>query len=278
MTTMAHSWNGPDVILPLNAPPQSESWQTAPAAASPAKFVLLPGLDGTGTTFEAFVAQRPSQHDVQVISYPADRPAGYDELLELVWEQLPVGEPFYVLGESFSGPLAVRVAARMPAGLRGVVLCASFVRSPTPWIFRYPSLFTPRVVGQLIRWEAKIMRSLLGKRRDSLRRSVGKLPSAVCPEVIAARVRATMTVDVTAELRELTVPMLYLAGRWDVVIPRRSRTLIQKLRPEVECRMINGPHALLQTRPQEAWEILHDWCARQLHAEDEPVRPASASA
>ncbi len=222
--------------------------------------VLLPGLDGTGTNFDTFVTQRPAGVEVQVISYPSDRPAGYEELLELIWEQLPLDRQFILLGESFSGPLAVRVASRQPAGLQGVVLCASFIRSPTPWYVRcFPSLFTPVFVKRLIRLEAKIMRALLGKRQDALRRSVGKLPADVCPEVIAARVRATFTVDASAELRSVQVPLMYLGGRWDLVIPRRCSRLIQRLYPGVELRWIDGPHALLQTRPSEAWGILQAW-------------------
>ena len=42
------------------------------------------------------------------------------------------GGDFVVVGESFSGSLALMLATRRPVGLRGVVLCASFVRFPLP--------------------------------------------------------------------------------------------------------------------------------------------------
>ncbi|MGQ0798894.1 MAG: serine aminopeptidase domain-containing protein [Pseudomarimonas sp.] len=43
---------------------------------------------------------------------------------------LPRSEPYFLLGESFGGPLAIALAARQPRGLLGLVLCASFARYP----------------------------------------------------------------------------------------------------------------------------------------------------
>ena len=85
------------------------------------------------------------------IAYPTHAPCGYDELLPLILAAIPPG-PFVVVGESFSGPLAVMLAARRPPGLRGLVLCASFVQFPLqvperwrtmvrPWVFRWQPLW-----------------------------------------------------------------------------------------------------------------------------------------
>lgn len=54
--------------------------------------ILLPGLDGTGVLFKPLVG--------------------------FVLDRLPDSE-FVLLGESFSGPIALRVAARKPAGVCG---------------------------------------------------------------------------------------------------------------------------------------------------------------
>jgi pimeloyl-ACP methyl ester carboxylesterase len=51
-----------------------------------------------------------------------DQALRYDELLPLVLEHLPTDRPFVVLGESFSGPLAIRIAAVRPPCLRALVL------------------------------------------------------------------------------------------------------------------------------------------------------------
>jgi hypothetical protein len=70
--------------------------------------VLLPGLDGTGTLFSEFVRTLGSSVDTRIVAYPLAQPLGYDELETLVLAELPRNQPFVLLGESFSGPAAVR--------------------------------------------------------------------------------------------------------------------------------------------------------------------------
>ncbi len=76
-----------------------------------------------------------------VLSYPLDQSLGYDRLISIVEEEARKLGDFVVVGESFSGPLALMLAARNPAGLQGVVLCASRFRFQkngvgwsAPWI------------------------------------------------------------------------------------------------------------------------------------------------
>ena len=54
---------------------------------------------------------------------------------------------FYVLGWSFSGPLALMLAEKEPQRTRGVILSASFIRPPLlflPWV-RF-AIGTPLVI------------------------------------------------------------------------------------------------------------------------------------
>jgi pimeloyl-[acyl-carrier protein] methyl ester esterase len=103
------------------------------AADMPA-VVLLPGLDGTGKLFAEFVQHLRPNVDPMIISYPKDQPLGYDELEALVLAALPQDRPFVLLGESFSGPIAMRIGARSPAGLVAVILCGTFAKNPFPWL------------------------------------------------------------------------------------------------------------------------------------------------
>lgn len=93
--------------------------------------VILPGMHGTGELFAEFIAALPRAVESIVVSYPPDRPLNYAELEKLVRASLPVERPYVLLGESFSGPIAVSIAASKPAGLRGLMLVGSFVRNPT---------------------------------------------------------------------------------------------------------------------------------------------------
>src|SRR5262245_11899688 len=99
--------------------------------------LLLPGADGTGILFAPLLSALPPALQPLVVRYPPDQPLGYADLLPLVEEAVPASGDFLVLGESFSGPLALLLAARRPPGLRGVILCASFARNPLPGCTRW---------------------------------------------------------------------------------------------------------------------------------------------
>src|SRR5690349_20385434 len=91
--------------------------------------ILRPGLNGTGVMFRPLLAQLPPEVRAKVVAYPTSELLTYADLLPRVLAELPAG-PFVLLGESFSGPLSLMAAATCPPGLRGVILCASFVRNP----------------------------------------------------------------------------------------------------------------------------------------------------
>src|SRR5689334_12411833 len=94
--------------------------------------VLLPGMDGSDRLFGPLQATTPPGVETVAVGYPPGARNGYDDLLPLVRAQLPTERPFFLLGWSFSGPLALLAAAERPPYLRGVILAASFVRTPVP--------------------------------------------------------------------------------------------------------------------------------------------------
>jgi len=96
--------------------------------------VMLPGLDGTGKRLVDFANMLLPRLDTTIVSYATQLPQGYDELVRVVRSLLPTDRRFVLLGESFSGPIAIRIAANPPRGLVGVILCASFARNPFPWL------------------------------------------------------------------------------------------------------------------------------------------------
>lgn len=92
------------------------------------KLVLLPGMDGTGRLFAPLLSRLDDRLEPVVIAYPGHEQLDYDQLHEFVRARLPKGEPFILLGESFSGPVAITLAATAPTGLCGLILCATFMR------------------------------------------------------------------------------------------------------------------------------------------------------
>ena len=169
---------------------------------------------------------------------------------------LPASSSFIIVGESFSGPLALMAAARHPSGLVGVVLCASFYRSPHPYL---PSFLGGMVRPALLRLfpQCSQVKALFGGYSTSaLRQLVREALSAVAPEVLACRLRAVLTVDASDALRCCHVPLLYLRGARDFVVPRWNATDTQRLLPSASIHVVPAPHMILQTQPQLAAEAL----------------------
>ena len=78
---------------------------------------LLPGMDGTGELLDALASRLSLSRPVHIISYPLDKPLGYAELTGFAAARLPEGR-FAILGESFSGPVAIEIAASRAARRR----------------------------------------------------------------------------------------------------------------------------------------------------------------
>lgn len=212
----------------------------------PPILVLLPGLDGTGKLFAEFLRASESRIRSMVVSYPTDMPLGYDELETLVRAALPAREAFVLLGESFSGPLAIRIAARPPPGLRGLILCVSFAANPYPrWAWaRSLAAFLP--LKSFPRWlRAPLMWGSASPSRAP--RQSQRALAQVSAAVIRRRIAALLAVDETAALAEIRVPTLVLRATHDWVVSAAATSRILRGIAHAREVAIEGPHLLLQT-------------------------------
>jgi pimeloyl-ACP methyl ester carboxylesterase len=213
--------------------------------------VLLPGMDGTGVLFSDFVRALGTDADVTVVRYSADQPGGYQALEQFVRSLLPRDRPFVLIAESFSGPIAITIAASAPEGLIGLVLCCSFARNPAPLFSSFSQL-----VGLLPikRVPVSLLSYLLAGRfaTPSLRKSLKHALESVSGPVLRARVRAVLEVDVSSKLKQINLPILYLRASEDRVVKRSASELIVRLAMRGRIVELEAPHFLLQTAPIEA--------------------------
>ena len=221
----------------------------------PVSLVLLPGMDGTGRMFTPLVRALREWVNPVVVPYPADRPLDYAGHLGLVRRALPADRQLVLLGESFSGPLALMAAAENP-NVRGVILCASFIRSPLPsFLSRLAFLVTPRTV-RLAPWRIR-RRMLLGREGSDVARALlDSIHGTVSPAVMAARARSILALDCTEALRSCPVPLLYLAASNDAIVTRRSLARIRQVRPDLPVATLDGPHLILQQAPDAAARVI----------------------
>jgi pimeloyl-ACP methyl ester carboxylesterase len=223
-------------------------------ASGDPEIVLLPGLDGTGDLFDRLASQLAPELAVKIVRYPQDPTLGYAGYVELVRNEIG-SRCVYVLGESFSGPVAVLVAAQLSRQVKGIVLAATFLKNPWPqWLIRRAARVDPRATPPKIRDAI-----LMGPYGDpELQRKVDEIVRTLSRPVRAARLRALAGVDVRTDFARLACPILVLHGRNDWLVRKSPMQRAVSEKGRARMIVIPGAHMILQTRPAEAAaEIIH---------------------
>ncbi len=224
------------------------------------KLVLLPGMDGTGDLFDPVLSNLPEEIEPIVVTYPGSEPLDYEDLVEIAREAIPAEEPYAILGESFSGPIAVSLAAGAGTNLVALFLCCTFVRNPSI------ALAAMRPILPLIPMRNFLADTaanfLLGARSIELKESVVESLDKVHPRVLRKRIREVLDVDVSQSLGRVTVPIQYLQASRDWIVSIRSAQLICSIAPATEIYRIDGPHLLLQSQPEQAARAISGFLAR----------------
>jgi pimeloyl-ACP methyl ester carboxylesterase len=227
---------------------------TSDEALTP-KLILLPGLDGTGKLFADFLEALDLGSSAQVVSYPSDIPLGYDELEPLVRAALPTRGRFVILGESFSGPLAIRIAAHPPPALVGLILCVTFASNPYPHLAWARGLAALLPLKSLPRWlRAPLMWGSASPSKAP--RQSERAMAGVDAAVIRRRIAALLSVNETAAMAKISVPTLVLCATGDRVVSKAASIRLMHGIRHAQRVDIDGPHLLLKTRPQECAAVV----------------------
>jgi pimeloyl-ACP methyl ester carboxylesterase len=224
--------------------------------------VLLPGLDGTDVFFRPLLAALPEWVAPLIVQFPPTGANEYSDLLALTRKRLAEEQSCHVLGWSFSGPLALMLAAAEPEKVRGVVLASTFVRPPRPiyaqlrWAAVTPTVWIIRAGKRLPVW---ISRSST----DRLRRDKTETWKRVSAKMIAARVRTLLEVDARQQLKSCPCPVLCLAGHDDMIVPCHNVEEMASLRESMCVRKIAGEHFAIYTNPVNASAAIVEFIMRE---------------
>ena len=216
--------------------------------------IVLPGLDGTDRLLDRFTQLAPASQPVRVIALPDDPKDNYDSLCGKLLTQIRNAQPCHLIAESFSGPVAILLAQRHPEIVERLTLVATFANSPAP------------IAGRFLPWTLLIrmpMPELIARRYFvggdhemalKLIDAIGHTSAAT----FAKRIHLLMNVDVCEELSRVRCPIRYIRPTCDRLVPRRCVDRILNVNDQVSVREIDGPHLIMQTRPEHVWSAIVD--------------------
>ena len=222
--------------------------------------ILMPGLDGTGLSFEPFLKFIPDNVKITIIRYPTDKLLSFEETVECAAAQVAPGQPGIVIAESFSGPVAVEMIASGRVAAKALVLCATFAKSPHPIIWsvirflRLPMLIRPEMPAlffKMILGDNKLIASLVPLWK--------KVHADVPALVMNHRLELINRVDVTKSLTKLSLPCLYLQATDDRVVSSASLTDFKRCIPHLVIQRIKTPHFILQAAPRDCLEAIEQF-------------------
>jgi pimeloyl-ACP methyl ester carboxylesterase len=190
-----------------------------------------------------------------MVRYPVDSALDHATCEALVRAALPTDGPYVLLGESFSGPIAISLAAEASKGLVGIILCATFASNPRPRLaFIRPLL--PYIPYHGTKSSLPLSRFLVLGRwiTPAIRELHLKILSKVPAATLRARIEAVADCDVREALGRVRVPILCLVPKHDRLIPRSAARVIQQRAPAARVVELDAPHCLLQCVPGLAAE------------------------
>lgn len=217
-------------------------------------WTFLPGLHGTETLYESVRQRLPEEISAEFINLPASGKQDYNTLANHLNEELFSGRgggggKRLLIAESFSGPLAIRLASMRPGDIAGIVLAASFCDAPlSPGIALLP--LRPLLMVKPPR--SALRHFLIGNDASQaevteLQHVVKSTPSAT----LSRRIRSTLELveDDNPDLPE--IPMLILQANNDNLIPWEAQSKLEANYPEATTHWIESPHLIFQRCPDE---------------------------
>ncbi|MEM8548103.1 MAG: alpha/beta fold hydrolase [Pseudomonadota bacterium] len=231
------------------------------AHPEPPVVVALPGFDGSGALFRPLQQALGDALEFRAVAY-GDY-ASLEDYIEQAEAAVPVERPVILLGESFSGPIALSLLARARRDYIGGVLAGTFAEPPLSLLvsladkLRLASFVLPSVSEQILR-----VFCLNGVSDIARIREVVAVVRQVSQRAIASRLAALSRMNATPELAEIDVPVLLLRAANDRVVRSRYMEPLRQTLTDLEEVVLRGPHLLLQSAPGEAAKAIQAFTKR----------------
>jgi len=219
------------------------------------KAILLPGLHGSGQLF-APLCDRLSEHCQCVpIAYPNSEKLTYPQLTDWLLARLPTDQAYFIVAESFSGPIAYLISLAQPDGLRFVVFGASFIDNPNTTLLKARSLLPP--MFKFLRYvpDNLLKRILLIK--DANANSVGNFKQVLL-EFPSDLFRYRLELITQSGLPRQKSPYraIYLRPQSDYMVTEAGYRSVAARFDDLSRFDLPGSHFLFQSNPQHSAEII----------------------
>jgi pimeloyl-ACP methyl ester carboxylesterase len=124
----------------------------------------------------------------------------------------------------------------------------------SPWPFISPAIpFIARTLPFHFYMPYKRLKAKIsGYSTPKHRAELSEMQKLFQPRVIASRVRMVFKVDARDALSKCNVPMLYMQGTKDWIVPRGNLRRIQQIKPDIQVATIASSHMILQRHPIES--------------------------
>jgi pimeloyl-[acyl-carrier protein] methyl ester esterase len=221
------------------------------------RFVLLPGLDGSGDLFARLIALAPQCHHLTTVRYPNNL-TQLAELAAFAKAHIDDGEAPVVIAESFSGAVLCQLL-RAQVPMKAAIFVASFSQPPRPNLIRLASLM-PEIMSRAFTPTAIQVACLNGTNDQALSEAVNQVVKQIPHATIAGRLQALL------QLQKNTIttntPILALQATHDRLLDRSAMQSLSKKFSAINVVEIKGPHFLLQVAPDACWQAISQFIKR----------------
>ena len=212
----------------------------------------LPGLHGTEALYQSLLHRLPEGIIAEFVNLPSTGKQDYQTLADYLQRELPKtsdGSKRLLIAESFSGPLAIRLAAMRREEVAGLVLAASFCDAPLNLSI---ALLPLRPLFMVKPPRSALRHFLIGN--DANEAEVAKLQTVVQSiraATLSKRIRTILELTEDDNPDVPDIPILILQADNDNLVPWEAQSKLEANYPEATIHWIESPHLIFQRCPDE---------------------------
>lgn len=192
---------------------------------------------------------------VEHLDNPQDQLLSYQGLVDYVNTKLPIDEEYFIVAESFAGPIAISIASQHPKHLKCIILVATFAYCPFPKLSPLALKILPFFIKLSVP-QRVISFFLLNGQRQEMAKAIQNTIRTISRDALLCRIRNVLTCDVTRKLQKISIPVLAIQANQDRLLPNSCIDIMSKHLPMMRVVGIDASHFVLQAEPQAVSEKL----------------------